>query len=356
MQRLGAFRRAVTSELTSRSLLDEETRSYLPTSTTATPSHRDIRGTVEPMEVSLLYRQMRDPAAEAHSLRYELNLATDKYSAAVLGKEAAERKVAELQAELDAAQVRHSAVARKLQSDAAVAQSEGDGKATRLAADLRHVEAALAALQKDHDAHAAEAAKAATAQERRVGDLEVQLRGSQAEHAADARRLAEVEGQHKKAADELADLMKRFLDLGAAKVKTDAANSELQEHRQRDAAALADRDARVREQGAPFGPPGNASRVWKVPHIQAHQPLPYGLQGASLGPPHGMHPRVAVLIVRLPSSPPGLLPSRSPPLLVSWSPNRPAQRARSSASRGPTQTPRTPRPPRCGPPRTSRRS
>jgi hypothetical protein len=84
----------------------------------------------------------------------------------------------------------------------------------------------MAAAQADHSAHLVECAAARVAAALRISELEAQLAKNNAE---------------------LADLMKKFVDLTAAKVTTDALNSDLQAQTQRDLRAAAERDGRIQQ-------------------------------------------------------------------------------------------------------------
>ena len=103
----------------------------------------------------------------------------------------------------------------------------------------------------------------------------------------------------------------------------------------------------TRAAGAPFGPPGNASRMWQIAHFQAHQPHPLGRQpvassrrdgecGASplplaptnlaqlsfpplsLTTPSSLPHRLSLILTLTPSNPPP--PSPSPPTLSTQRP------------------------------------
>jgi len=68
-----------------------------------------------------------------------------------------------------------------------------------------------------------------------------------ADKAAAARKLADEEHHHRTTADELAQLMKKLMELGAAKAKTDALNTELQGQAKRDAQEVLDLRDRVKD-------------------------------------------------------------------------------------------------------------
>ena len=255
LQRLGLFRQQVRSELNSRNVLDDDTRRpFFPGSTNKSSTAQQHT----PVEVSLTYRQVKDPAAEVNMLKFELNLACEKYSTLAMNKEAADRRIAELQSEVESSFIRHNSVIHKLESEIHVQQNEYEMRLTKLTAENAQIRNEHEAGRKAYDAHLASCRTSTAAFEKRIAELELQLKTSETEHsshlsnsamitAQSTKRIADLEGQQKKTADELSALMTRFMELSAAKVKTDASNAELQDQKQKDATIIIDREARVKD-------------------------------------------------------------------------------------------------------------
>ena len=255
LQRLGLFRQQVRSELNSRTVLDDgdSRRPFFPASTNKTMQQQHT-----PVEVSLTYRQVKDPAAEINMLKFELNLACEKYSSLALNKEAADRRIAELQSEIETSFMRHNSVVHKLESEVQVQQNEYEMRITKLSAENDKLRNEQEMGRKAHDTHLVSCRASTTAYEKRIVELELLLKTSETEHsshvsnsamiaAQSTQRIVELEIQHKHTSDEMSGLMQRFLELSAAKVKTDASNAELQEQKQKDATIIIDREARVRD-------------------------------------------------------------------------------------------------------------
>ena len=230
----------------SRSLLDEETRAILPIS--------------PPRQIMI-----RDPVAEANTLRYEINIANERYANLALSKESSDRRNAELQTNLTLSKEAAERRSAELQAEAEVARiknatmkSEYDARVANIEADLKTSRGESASARQEHEAHLVQCRAASATYEKRIAELELQLKSSGTElstHLRECssaeeqakRRIAEVEGQHKKTTDELSELMKKFMDLSAAKAKTDTMNSELQEYKSTHSSLLVDRDARLKE-------------------------------------------------------------------------------------------------------------
>ena len=181
LQRLGLFRQQVRSELNSRTVLDDDSRRpFFPSSTGKTTTMQQHT----PVEVSLTYRQVKDPAAEINMLKFELNLACEKYSTLALNKEAADRRIAELQNEVESSYIRNNSVIHKLESEVHVQQNEYEMRLTKLSAENDKLRNEHEAVRKAYDAHLVSCRASTATYEKRIAELELQLKRSETEHSS----------------------------------------------------------------------------------------------------------------------------------------------------------------------------
>ena len=113
------------------------------------------------------------------------------------------------------------------------------------------------AARRAYDTHMGECRQATLVFERRVSELDLRLSAASTEHsahlaecaaskAAAAQRIAELEAQLARGSGELNELMKKFMDLTAAKVTTDTLNSDLQAQAKRDGETIVELRARLK--------------------------------------------------------------------------------------------------------------
>ena len=170
---------------------------------------------------------------------------------------ASEKRIAELEALLKTSQTEFKTSQtelKKCQADHAshlTTCTSTSAQSTKRIAELEgQLAAALVAAktsQTEHSSHLLNCTAASAQSTKRILELEAQLTAAAAQSTKEAKRIGELEGQQKKTGDELAELMKKFMDLTAAKVKTDGMNTELQDLKRKDAATLVLRDGRIKE-------------------------------------------------------------------------------------------------------------
>lgn len=195
---------------------------------------------------------MRDPVSEVNSLRYELNVSLDKYAKLALSKEASDRRIGELQAELETNRIKHSKVARKLESDSVALQSDYDTGLMRLKVELHIANTEATNLKREYDMQRLHS----MASDKRIVELEMQLDISRNDLSAgnvarsqSEKRIAELEAHCHMADDELAVAKKQLVSVSDMKVQMDAIIAGLQEQRKKDAAYVADCDSRIKGYG-----------------------------------------------------------------------------------------------------------
>ena len=258
------FKMKVRKELESRTgivSMDDEIRNVsahlIPKASAINESKVSVPvgvGKLPAMEVSVI----NDQVLLIQQKTLELGTWKDNYSKLALDKEAADRRIAQLLAEIEANRIKYDSNLRKMESDFSLMKNEYDVRIIKLEGDVKRAKDETDATKRDYEAHMVLCKAAAAAAAKRIADLDSQLLASQKElstHLAECTsskaqltlRLTDLTTQQKKTTDELDDLMKRFMELSAAKVKTDSLNGELQTQTKNDAMTIIELRARIKE-------------------------------------------------------------------------------------------------------------